>query len=167
MATIIPVTPALNVSSISVSETATIETTPSSTLFNTFFIRKKEYNLVLDAEKLIWERSKSNSDRVSILLECILAIKPQFTKKSSVPDQQKIGNETEQQSDVKQFTIYYAKRMENSSNPNKWRHFSQTFQNNDSHICEIWINALQHKINGKRECNSLLKVKNFTRIFFR
>lgn len=59
------------------------------------------------------------------------------------------GNADEQHLNVKQFTIVYAKRMENSSNPNKWRHFSQTFQNSDSEICKRWIRMLQKRIDGK------------------
>lgn len=139
----------MNASSISESECETIESTPSSTLVNTFLLRKKEYSVVLDARKIVWERSKPKNDRVTILVECILAIKPQFTKNSSVPQQQQTNTETVNSSDVRQFTIHYAKRMENSSNPNKWRYFSQTFHNNDSEVCELWINTLQQQIDGK------------------
>lgn len=64
----------------------------------------------------------------------------------------------QQHSNIKQFTIVYAKRMENSSNPNKWRHFSQTFQNDDSEICKRWIQMLQKRIDSK---NSL-----FIQFFF-
>lgn len=58
-------------------------------------------------------------------------------------------NADKQHLNVKQFTIVYAKRMVNSSNPNKWRYFSQTFQNSDSEICQRWIRMLQKRIDGK------------------
>lgn len=142
-ATIIPVTPALNASSLFVSECETIETSPNQVLLNTFCIRKKDYSVSLDADKLVCERLKSKSDRTIILVANILAIQPQVTKNSSVPEQ---NAETHKQ--IKQFTIFYAKRIENS-NPNKWRHFNQTFQNSDSNVCQLWINTVQRRIDGK------------------
>lgn len=154
-AAIISVTPALNACSMSASECETIDAAPNTTLLNTFFVRKKPYRVFFSNGKLIWERFKSNNDRVTVLVENILAIKPHETN-SSVPEQQQqqqedvnSAPEVDKSSNVKQFTIFYAKRMENSSNPNKWRHFSQTFQNNESHICELWIQTLQREIDGK------------------
>lgn len=143
-ATIIPVTPALNASSLTVSDCETIETSPNQVLLNTFCIRKKDYSVSLDAEKLVYERSKTKSDRTIILVENILAIQSQVTKNSSVPEQN-----AETPKNIKQFTIFYAKRIEASSNPNKWRHFSQTFQNSDSNVCQLWIDTLQRRIDGK------------------
>ncbi|XP_031638718.1 ceramide kinase [Contarinia nasturtii] len=145
-AAIIPVTPAMNASSLSVSECETIE---PSVLSATFFIRRKEYSVYLDAEKLVWERTKSKNDRNSVLIENILAIKSQVRKSSSVSETQQNSHssvETDTPSNIKQFTIFYAKRVENSSNPNKWRNLSQTFQNNDIQVCQLWIQTLQRQI---------------------
>lgn len=61
---------------------------------------------------------------------------------------------SQQQTDVKQFTIFYAKRMENSSNPNKWRHYSQTFHNDDSQVCQSWIQTIQQQLKGKNYTHS-------------
>lgn len=151
MAAIISVAPALNTCPMPASECETTDAAPNTMLLNTFFIRKKPYRVFFNAGKLVWERFKSNKDRVTVLVEDILAVK----SNSLVPDaeQQRNAttsiNETDKPSNIKQFTIFYAKRMENSSNPNKWRHFSQTFQNNESHICELWIDTLQRQIDGK------------------
>lgn len=146
---IIPVKPAR-----SISECGTIEVVPKSLLSNIFFIRKKEYSVHLYAGKLVWERSKSRNDRNLISVENILAIKPQFSKSASVskPRNADANFETEIPSKNERFegiTIIYAKRMENSSNSNKWRHFSQTFQSNDKQVCMLWIQTLQQQINGK------------------
>lgn len=61
----------------------------------------------------------------------------------------KNSSASEQRTDMKQFTIFYAKHMENSSNLNKWRHYSQTFHNNDSQVCQSWVQTLQQQLNGK------------------
>lgn len=148
MAAIIPVTPAMNASSLSVSECETIEaeqTTSNSVLSNTFFIRKKEYSVCLCAGKIVWERLKAKNQKNTVLVENILSI----ATKTSSSTQNVSSSDTETQSNIKQFTIFYAKRMENSSNPNKWRHFSETFQNNDSDVCETWIRIIQRQIDGK------------------
>lgn len=73
----------------------------------------------------------------------------QMTNDSSVDET------TINQPNVKQFTVVYAKRMENSSNPNKWRHFSQTFLSDDSQVCQFWIKTLQQQINGKNLIHSI------------
>lgn len=152
---IIPVTPALNACSLSVSECETMsaDTIPNSVLVNTFVIRKKQYRVTFSAGKLVWERVKSKDNRVTISIENILAIEYQVTN-SPVPskNEQKQSDETidiEKPPNIKQFTIVYAKRMENSSNPNKWRHFSQTLQNDDSHVCQSWIETLQQQLDGE------------------
>lgn len=134
---------------------------PDTTLLNTFFIRKKPYRVFLNGGKLVWERLKSNKDRITILVENILAVKYNATNSPVNESEQQQQQQTQQRntytvndadkpSNIKQFTIFYAKRMENSSNPNKWRHFSQTFQNNESHICDLWIQTIQRQIDGKR-----------------
>lgn len=154
---IIPVAPALNASSLSVSECETIEIV--SVLSTTFFVRRKEYSVQLDAKRLVWERLKAKNDRNTVLIENILAVKPQIQKSSSMPDAQHNSNtnlETDTLPKVKQFTIFYAKRVENSSNPNKWRTCSQTFTNIDSQVCQSWIQTLQRHINGKMYSNSYL-----------
>lgn len=156
MAAIISVTPALNTCSMPASDGETNNAHPDTTLLNTFFIRKKPYRVFLNAGKLVWERLKSNKDRVTILVENILAVKYHATNSAvneSEQTQQQNAyavNDTDKPSNIKQFTIFYARRMENSSNLNKWRHFSQTFQNNESHICDLWIQTIQRKIDGKR-----------------
>lgn len=107
------------------------------------------------------------TDRVIVPMENIIAVQSELNDTSSItrmtPADQVVNdtnvdnNADKHHSTVKQFTIVYAKRMENSSNPNEWRHFSQTFQNSDSKICERWIRMLQKRINGK---SFLLEKKN-------
>lgn len=92
-------------------------------------------------------------------MENIIAVQSELNGTSSItimtPADQVVNdpnvddNADKQHSNVKQFTIVYAKLMVNSSNPNKWRHFSQTFQNSDSEICKRWIRMLQKRIDGK------------------
>lgn len=156
---IIPVTPALNANSLSVSEHETIpdDTIPNSMLLNTFMIRKKEYRVLLSGGQLVWERAKTKDDRITVLIENILSIQV-HVKNVPVPEQQQqsVSETSDTQKSpphIKQFTIVYAQRMENSSNPNKWRHFSQTFHNDDSEVCQLWIETLQRQIDGKNDQN--------------
>lgn len=85
---------------------------------------------------------KSILDRTIVAIENVLSVKPTIDDETAMADQEK-------QTNVKQFTIFYAKRMVNASNPNKWRQFSQTFQNNDSQVCRVWIQTIQQHIDGK------------------
>lgn len=98
------------------------------------------------------------TDRVIVPIENIIAVQSELNGTSSImtpADDQMVNdphvddNADKQHSNVKQFTIVYAKRLENSSNPNKWRQFSQTFQNTDSEICKRWIQMLRKRIDGK------------------
>lgn len=74
-------------------------------------------------------------------IEDILAVQPTIDD-AEVPEQQKLAN-------VKQFVVFYAKRMVRTSNPNKWRQCSQTFQNSDSQVCRQWIQAIQQQLDGE------------------
>lgn len=164
---IIAVTPAINANSLSIPEceTISIDASPISMLLNTFIIRKKEYCVMLSAGKLVWERVKSKNDRITVLIENILTVQPQV-KHLSVHKRNQQQQHQQQQHDqsvcetvdtqnttpnIKQFTIVYTKRMENSSNSNIWRHFSQTFHNNDSQVCQLWVETLQRQIDGKNQ----------------
>lgn len=143
MAAIIPVKPAVNASSLSVSECETSEidaeqTTSTSCLSNSFFVKKKEYCVSLCAGKLIWERLKTKEVRNTVLVSNILSVK--------VPED---NQNAKTERTLKEFTIFYAKRIENSSNPNKWRSFSQTFRHRDSQVCKTWIQTIQRQIDGK------------------
>lgn len=140
------------------STTATI-TTSHSALTNTFVIRKKQYCVRLSNGQLEWHRLKSSEPCKTIAVENIIAIEPKPTN-SFVPEQQKqspdqctsaefTNKDGEKPLAVKQFTISYAKRMENSSNPNKWRYSTQTFHHSDSQVCQLWIEIIQQQINGK------------------
>lgn len=145
-----------------VTTTTPATNTPNLVLINTFVIRKKQYCVRLNDGQFMWQRLKSSELCTTIAVENIIAIEPKVTN-SSVPEQQKqqhqqqspdqsatISNkDVEKPLSLKQFTIFYAKRMENSSNPNKWRYFTQTFQNNDSQVCQLWIETVQQQINGK------------------
>lgn len=143
MAAIIPVSPALNAcSECEASDSAAM-------LLNTFLIRKKQYRVYFNAGKLVWERFNITDDRTTVQVENILAIKSPLNQPSASLQNVNSAGDDAMVTNVKQFTIFYAKRMENSSNPNKWRHVSQTFQNNDSHVCEKWIETLQKQIGGK------------------
>lgn len=140
--------------------------TPNSVLINTFVIRKKQYCVRLSDGQLVWQRLKSSELWSTIAVENIIAIEPKVIN-SLVPEQQSQPQQKQQQpSDqsattvcsnkdvekpltLKQFTIFYAKRMENSSNPNKWRYFTQTFQNSDSQVCQLWIETIQQQIDGE------------------
>lgn len=98
-------------------------------------------------------------DRAIVPMENIIAVQSELNGTSSIirmaPSDQVVNdtnvhdNGDKHHSTVEQFTIVYAKRMGNSSNPNKWRHFSQTFQNSDSEICQRWIRMLKKRIDGK------------------
>lgn len=88
-----------------------------------------------------FEKKKSNSDRTIVPIENILSVKPDIDKTAE--------SVQENHANAKQFIIFYAKRMVNASNPNKWRQFSQTFQHNDSQVCQLWIQAIQQQLNGK------------------
>lgn len=150
MAVIIPVTPALNASSLPVSEYESNEAPPNFVSSNTFFIRNKEYNVQINAKKLVWERTKSKNDRNSVSIENILTVKSQVPKTSSMSMENTGPNiEREFSPKIKQFTIFFAKRLESSSNPNKWRIVSKTFQNKDSQVCASCVRSLQRQINGK------------------
>lgn len=80
-------------------------------------------------------------DRTIVAIENVLSVKPTIDDTTMA--------EQEKHSNVKQFVIFYAKRMVNASNPNNWRQFSQTFQNNDSQVCRMWIQEIQQHIDGK------------------
>lgn len=150
MAVIIPVTPALNACSLSVSEYESNEALPNFVSSNTFFIRKKEYNVQLNAKKLVWERTKSKNDRKSVSIENILTVKLQVPKTSSMSMETTGPNiESEFSPNIEQFTILFAKRVDSSSNLNKWRIVSKTFQNKDSQVCASCVQFLQRRINGK------------------
>lgn len=169
MATIIPVTPAPiprafateNDESAASCE-STIETiavdanVPTACLLHTFTVRKKRFRVFYNAGKLIWERHPSKKDRCTVSVDNIIAINPQYggvtnpAMTNEVKTNDEIGaNEPVAKPEVKQFTIVYAKRIENSSNPNKWRHSSITFQNNDPQVCQQWIETLQQHIDGR------------------
>lgn len=138
--------------------------TPNSVLINTFVIRKKQYCVRLNDGQFKWQRLKSSNLCKTIAVENIIAIQPKV-RNSLVPEQQVqqqqqsspdqspmagcTNKETEKPSILKQFTIFYAKRMENSSNPNKWRYLTQTFQNSDTQVCQLWIETIQQQINGE------------------
>lgn len=93
------------------------------------------------------------TDRSIVSVENIIAVQSDLNSTTmtelTVSESNADDTNDEKQSNIKQFTIVYAKRMENSSNPNKWRHFSQIFQNDDSQVCQLWIRAIQHQIDGK------------------
>lgn len=154
------------------NKTTTVTPTPLSpppttntsnlVLINTFVIRKKQYCVRLSDGQFVWQRLKSSELCSTIAVENIIAIEPKVTN-SVVPEQQQQNQQPDQSAatacsnkdgekplTLKQFTLFYAKRMENSSNPNKWRYFTQTFQNSDSQVCQLWIETIQQQINGKK-----------------
>lgn len=137
-------------------------TTPDSVLMNTFLIRKKQYCVRFGDGQFEWQRLKSSDTRTKVSVENIIAIEPKvinpgvpeelskLPSQQSQPDQSVVScKDPEKPATLKQFTIFYAKRMENSSNPNKWRYSTQTFHNSDSHVCQLWIETIQQQINGK------------------
>lgn len=172
MATIIPVTPApiirpfsasnenINASECeSVIETIAVESNvPPPCLLHMFLVRRKQFRVFFNAGKLIWERYETKKGRITVPIENIIAVNPQYTgvvNPALVADikatdaQSSSEAATKPLSDVKQFTVIYAKRIESASNSNKWRHFSITFQNNDSQVCQLWIETLQQLIDGE------------------
>lgn len=145
---------------------------PNSVLMNTFVIRKKQYCLRLSDGQFVWQRLKSSESATTVAVENIIAVEPKVTN-SLVPDLQQQPHKLPDQSGttdaekpltLKQFTIFYAKRMGNSSNPNKWRYSTQTFQNSDSQVCQMWIETIQQQIDGKRR--STKKILRFEFVCF-
>lgn len=145
------------ISQCKISTAAATANTPNAPIINTFVIRKKQYCVRLSDGHLEWHRLKSSESCKTIAVENIIAIEPKV-RNSLVPEQQKqspdqcatANKDAEKPLPVKQFTIFYAKRMVNSSNPNKWRYSTQTFNNSDSQVCQLWIETIQQQINGKR-----------------
>lgn len=143
-----------------VTPTPPTKDTSNSVLMNTFVIRKKQYCVRLNDGQFVWQRLKSSESGTKIAVENIIAVEPKITNslvselqqykvQQPAPDQS--GNkDAETPLTLKQFTIFYAKRMDSSSNPNKWRYFTQTFQNSDSQVCQLWIETIQQQINGKK-----------------
>lgn len=130
----------------------------NSVMMNTFVIRKKQYCVRLSDGQFVWQRLKSSESATTVAVENIIAVEPKATnslvpdlqQQFKPPDQSANSTDAEKPLTLKQFTIFYAKRMENSSNPNKWRYSTQTFQNSDSQVCQMWIEAIQQQIDGKR-----------------
>lgn len=95
---------------------------------NTFLIRKKEYCVSIKKEKIEWKRL---NDENTVSVRNILSVKVPAKK------------------NVTEFTMFYAKRIENASNPNKWKLSTRRFQNRDINVCQMWKEIIQRMIDGE------------------